>query len=117
MWFYTCRFFKIKDNIYVDEDDLKQLMNGAHIAIGYETAAMLCDDMVIQLSELLESGESFFKAYPKALQDGEMLHADSDHIVHFVYVEAAMNETIYTPKYTYEYDISDVFVQDFKGVK
>ena len=108
VWLYTCNFLAI--NEYVSNYSLMEMMTGAHIVMGYETQAYLCDAMVTKFAEYLSTGESIIRAYFKAGTDGEATATEDHHIMKIIFIRQAQNETIYSPAIHYEYDITDIMI-------
>ena len=107
VWLYTCNFLNTND--YVSDDDLKQMMNGAHIVMGYSTQAYLCSDVSEIFAQKLSYNnryiiDSFFIAGDQA----ESEHATDNHIQKVLYIDETRYETINTPPVRYNYSASDV---------
>lgn len=109
VWLYTCNFLTTND--YVTENDLKKMMTGAHIVMGYASTAYLCDAMAETFATYLREGSPIIKAYWKAGRDGEASVTNYDHYQTVLYIPQTENETIYSPKMHYEYDSSDVEIK------
>lgn len=108
VWMYTCNFLTTGE--YVTEDSLKEMMNGAHIVMGYASKATLCDAMAETFADYLRRGIPIFDAYFKAGHDGEGGVEPLDHYQRVLYIPQARYETIYSPAIYFEYEPSDVLI-------
>ncbi len=96
---YTCRF--LETNEYVSENDLKKMLNGTHILMGYETQAYLCEAFSTRFAERLQKQDenedvsSIINAFFHAGDFGERPYADDNHIQVAYYVSGTRYETIY----------------------
>lgn len=108
VWLYTCNF--LTTNSFVTEDAFKEMMTGAHIVMGYASRATLCDAMAEKFAIYLREGEPIIHAYFMAGHYGEASVEEATHYQRVLYIPQASNETIYTPKFDYEYDASDVLI-------
>ena len=120
VWMYTCNFLHSKednndndanttnDNDYVENADLVEMMNGAHMVMGYASRATLCSAMVQQFGAYLRSGMPIYDAYFKAGYTGEASVATENHYQKILYIPQFRYETIYSTEVRYEPDISDV---------
>lgn len=108
VWMYTCNF--LKTNSYVKEYDLKSMMRGAHIVMGYSTQTTLCDAMAETFAAELRAGKPIIESYFYAGRYGEARAAKENHYQRVLYIPQALNETIYSPKIDYYYRISDVLI-------
>ena len=106
VWLYTCRF--LETNSYVSDDDLRGMMTGAHIVMGYATQSYLCKPNVELFAEYLRTGMPIIEAYFKAGREGEAPYANDNHLQKVLYIPQAENETIYSPNAHYDYNVSDV---------
>ena len=123
---YTCNFLnsiedyeKYKDvlpidgNGYVADTDLKEMMTGVHIIMGYATQSYLCRPNAQMFGYYLHSGMPIIDAFLKAGREGEGIGkanggTDDHHVQKVMYIPQASSETIYSPKIQYEYDASDI---------
>ena len=112
VWLYTCNFLTVGE--YVTDDDLKNMMNGAHIVMGYASQSKLCGANVDIFAECLRNGESIIDAFFAAGRDGEAKEMDKEHSFKVLYVPQARYETIYSPKIYYEPDTTGVQVLVYK---
>ena len=108
VWMYTCNF--LTTGQYVTEYSLMEMMNGAHIVMGYASKATLCRPMAVTFAEYLRAGMPIYDAYFKAGHDGEASIEPADHYQKVLYIPQARYETIYSLPVHYEYDTSDVLV-------
>ena len=123
VWLYTCNFLHTQednndndsnttnDHNYVTNAALVNMMDGAHIVMGYASRATLCDTMAVHFATYLQEGDPIYDAYFKAGHTGEAI--DTTNVNHFqkiLYIPQARNETIYSPQVHYECDTSDVIV-------
>ena len=106
VWMYTCNF--LRTNEYVSDEDLKQMMNGVHIILGYETTSYLCNANSRRFGQLLEDGETIIRSFFKAGSEGESTETEDNHIQKVLYIPQAVHETIYSTNIRYEYDSSDI---------
>ena len=106
VWMYTCNFLNTND--YVSYDDLKQMMTGVHIILGYETTSYLCNANSRRFGQLLEDGETIIRSFFKAGSEGESTETEDNHIQKVLYIPQAVHETIYSTNIRYEYDSSDI---------
>ena len=109
VWLYTCNFLTTGD--HVDDADLKNMMTGAHIVMGYASTAYLCDNMVEEFAFHLRNGEPIISAYFRAGYEGEASATSDHHLQKVLYIPQAINETIYSPNIHYSYNSSDVLAQ------
>jgi len=109
IWFYTCNV--LKANTYTTDDELKGAMNGAHIVMGYETRATLCDAMAETFGSFLEEGRPIIDAYFDAGHYGEGSIETVDHSQKVLYVSVARYETIYSPRVYYNYTSNEIQIQ------
>ena len=128
VWMYTCNFLNsiedyeeygavlpINGKGYVTDADLKEMMTGVHIVLGYTTASYLCSSNARIFAQYLRSGEPIIDAFFKAGTEGEAAGkdyggTDDHHVQKVMYIPQARNETIYSPRIDYEYDASDVCI-------
>ena len=132
VWLYTCKFLNAKEdsqiynstdypnvninnNEFVTNADLRAMMNGAHIVMGYTTQSYLCPSNATKFAEYLSDGETVIQAFFKAGHYGEAVGklyggTDDHHIQKVLFIPQARNETIYCPQVKYEYDPSDVLI-------
>lgn len=108
VWLYTCHFLGTND--YVTDADLKDMMNGAHIVMGYATQSFLCEPNVQLFSQYLYDGEPIIDSYFQAGRLGEAPHATDNHLQKAMYIPQALNETIYSPQIHYTRDTSNVLI-------
>ena len=106
VWLYTCHF--LSSNEYVSDNDLKEMMTGAHIVMGYATQSYLCEPNVALFSQYLAEGRPIIESYFSAGKERESLYAHDNHLQKVLYISQAENETIYSPMIHYEYEPSDV---------
>ncbi len=106
VWLYTCNF--LSTGPYVTDDALKNMMNGAHIVMGYASQSLLCDAMALKFAEYLTAGMPIIEAYFKAGRDGEATITDDHHIQKVLYIPQAEQETIYSQRVYYAYSPDDV---------
>ena len=106
VWLYTCNFLTTGD--HVDDADLKNMMTGAHIVMGYASTAYLCDNMVEAFAFHLRNGEPIISAFFRAGYEGEASATSDHHLQKVLYIPQAINETIYSPCIHYSYNSSDV---------
>ena len=109
VWLYTCNFLTTND--YVTDDSLKEMMNGAHIVMGYASRATLCDAMAETFGKYLSEGRPIIDAYFRAGRDGEASVETADHKQKVLYVPQALNETIYSEPVDYDYNASNVVIE------
>lgn len=107
-WLYTCNFLTGSD--FVKQNDLKALMNGAHIVLGYCTKSTLCDAMAEKFAEYLRSGMPICEAYFEAGVKGEGEAEKTNHTLRIVCTKMAQSETIYTPYMSYDYTAEDIII-------
>lgn len=117
VWMYTCNF--LTPNASVTNASLKEMMTGAHILMGYESTATLCNSVATLFSQQLLAGEPIIDSFFYAGSNGETYEADTDHTQKVLYIPQAVNETIYSPNIHYEYDPEDVIIitNTFEGKK
>lgn len=106
VWLYTCNFLNTND--YVSDDDLKQMMNGAHIVMGYATQAYLCSDVSEMFAEQLSDNRYIINSFFIAGDQAESEHATDNHIQKVLYIDETRYETINTSPVRYNYSASDV---------
>ena len=124
VWLYTCNFLNTIDdtgndddnpnndyNYYVSQFDLVEMMNGAHVVMGYASRATLCDAMAEDFAEYLRNGMPIVDAYFKAGNTGEKSVETKNHYQRVLYIPQARYETIYSPAVRYECDESDVLIR------
>lgn len=109
VWLYTCNF--LVTGPYVTDESLKNMLTGAHVVMGYETKATLCDAMALKFANNLRLGMPVYKAYFDAGINGEGSVETENHILKVLYISQAESETIYNPHFRYEYDSSDIIVK------
>ena len=93
------------------DDSLKEMMNGAHIVMGYASRATLCDAMAETFGKYLSEGRPIIDAYFRAGRDGEASVETADHKQKVLYVPQALNETIYSEPVDYDYNASNVVIE------
>lgn len=103
----------MNENDYVTEDDLKSMLNGAHIVIGYGTKAYLLQNVAIDYAERLSKGEPIIDALGNSCAAYESLHESQDHFLRYVCYESARYENIFTP---YRSLIGDNIVTDIINI-
>lgn len=126
VWMYTCNFLNsketfeqyhdtvpINDNQYVTDANLKEMMTGAHIVMGYATQSYLCLPNVNAFSTYLSNGMPIIDAFFRAGSDGEGTGkvnggTDDHHIQKVMYIPQARYETIFSPQIHYSYTTSNV---------
>ena len=121
VWMYTCNFLNSYEdyvafndnsimnvNNFVTDADLKAMMGGAHIVLGYGTTAYLCNTNATLFGEYLRRGNTIIEAFFMAGDGGEANETDDPHIQKVLYIPQAINETIYSPYIQYQYSPSDV---------
>jgi hypothetical protein len=108
VFLYTCNFLTTGE--YVTDDDLRTMMTGAHIVMGYGSQSYLCNPMVRKFAEYLSEGESIIQAFFMAGDEGEATDTDDNHIQKVLYIPQAANETIYSTPVHYSYNSSDVLI-------
>ncbi|MBQ8579471.1 MAG: RICIN domain-containing protein [Oscillospiraceae bacterium] len=118
VWLYTCNFLNAienkdydtsnVDNLYVTDSMLRNMMNGAHIVLGYASQARLGSVVSSTFADYLDCGEPIIMAFLKAGTEAESTIAKDNHIQKVLYIPQAMNETIYSPYVDYDYAPDDV---------
>lgn len=108
VWLYTCNFLTTGE--YVTDESLKEMMNGAHIVMGYASQSYLCSTMAVRFAEYLQDGETFIRSNLKAGYEGEAAATDDHHQQRILYIPQAEHETLYSPQVRYEYNASDVLI-------
>ncbi len=106
VWLYTCNF--LTTNAYVDQAELKAMMNGTHILMGYASQAYLADAVATRFATELGRGKSIIEAFRIAGCEEEINYTNDSHIQKVLYISQAEDETIYTASATYNYSASDV---------
>lgn len=115
---YTCRF--LETNEYVSENDLKKMLNGTHILMGYETQAYLCDDFAEVLADRLQRYDyddntgkyievPVINAFFAAGDQGESKRTEDNHIQVAYYVRGTRYETIYAKPVECSSDPSNIY--------
>ena len=120
VWLYTCNFLHTQednnendsnttnDHNYVTNATLVNMMDGAHIVMGYASRATLCDTMAVHFATYLQEGMPIYEAYLLAGYTGEASDEPVNHYQKILYIPQARYETIYSPMVRYNYDPSDV---------
>jgi len=98
VFLFTCNF--LNENSYVNETQLKMMMNGAHIVMGYSTQAYLNADSCSRFSAELQD-ECIINAFFIAGDQEESRHASDNHIQKAFYMNGARYETIYSEPVNY----------------
>ena len=106
VWMYTCKF--LNENDFVTNEDLKDMMTGAHIVMGYETQSYICDLNAEKFGQYLREGNTVIQSFFRAGKEGEAEFASDNHLQKVLYIPQAEHETIYSPMIHYEYEPSDV---------
>ena len=106
VWMYTCNF--LNTNEYVLDSDLKEMMTGAHIVMGYGTQSLLCKPNVEAFAKHLRNGERIIDAFFWAGRYGEATCTTDNHLQRVLYIPQAEFETIYSPQIHYNYEPEDV---------
>ena len=109
VWMYTCNFLNINDN--ATETQLTEMMNGAHILMGYGTQSKLCKPNVELFAKHLRNGETIIDSFFWAGQFGEATCTTDNHLQRVMYIPQAEFETIYSPQIHYDYEPEDVIVR------
>jgi hypothetical protein len=103
---YTCNF--LANNDYVSDAELKDMMNGTHIILGYATQCTLAGDVSQRFARELSQNKSIIESFFIAGDQAEVIHADSNHLQKALYVEQAREETIFSEPIKYNYTASDI---------
>ena len=106
VWLYTCNF--LTESSYVTNDDLKEMMDGAHIVMGYASQAYLCSDVAEMFAQKLSENRYIIDSFFIAGDQAEAQLVEDDHIQKALYIDETRNETINTPPVRYNYSASDV---------
>ena len=106
VWLYTCNF--LTESSYVTNDDLKEMMNGAHIVMGYASQAYLCSDVAEMFAQKLSENRYIIDSFFIAGDQAEAQLVEDDHIQKALYIDETRNETINTPPVRYNYSASNV---------
>ena len=105
VWLYSCNF--LNQNEYVSSQELKQMMTGTHILLGYETTTYLSQTVSQRFANELSSGTKIIFAFFAAGDQAEAQAANANHVQKALYYIEAKDENIYSPiveyEYTYEY--------------
>ena len=108
VWLYTCNFLTTGE--HVTNDSLREMMNGAHIVMGYASQSKLCDPNASKFAEYLREGRTIIDAFFLAGYTGEATSTNDHHIQKVLYIPQARNETIYSPYIKYQYDVAEVSI-------
>ena len=106
VWLYTCNF--LANNDYVSDAELKDMMNGTHILLGYATQCTLAGDVSQRFALELSLNKSIIDSFFIAGDQAEVNYADSNHLQKALYVEQAREETIFSEPIKYNYTASDI---------
>lgn len=98
------------------EDELKKMMTGAHILMGYGTQSKLCKPNVELFGKHLRNGETIIDSFFWAGQFGEATCTTDNHLQRVMYIPQAEFETIYSPQIHYDYEPEDVQI-DQRGIQ
>ena len=99
-WLYTCNF--LATGQYVTDTQLKNMMNGVHILLGYASTTTLSRLNATRFSDELKAGEKIIDAFFITGDRAEIDSAQSAHIQKVMYLPQARNETIYSALANYE---------------
>jgi hypothetical protein len=128
VWLYTCKFLNSMEDYeeyhdklpidgtgYVSDEDLKEMMTGAHIVMGYTTQSYLCGPNAELFGQYLSNGTPIIDAFFNAGDEGEGCGkgnggTNDPHVQKVMYIPQTRYETIYSIREHYEYDASDVLI-------
>ena len=99
VWLYTCNF--LTESSYVTHDDLKEMMDGAHIVMGYASQAYLCSDVAEMFAEKLSGDSYIINSFFAAGDQAESQYADDNHIQKVLYMTGTRYEKITSPPNDY----------------
>lgn len=106
VWLYSCNF--LTNNSYVTDTSLKNMMNGAHIVMGYASQSYLCTQVATRFAVELSSHKSIISSFFIAGDQAEASQTSDDHIQKVLYIDEAYDETIDDAPIHYSYNSSDV---------
>ena len=107
VWLYSCSF--LATNAYVTDNDLKQMMQGAHIVMGYTTSTLLHPEVGNRFGQELAARRPIIDSFFVAGDQVEALYAEDNHQQKVLFMQGAREETIYALPVSYgKYPTSDV---------
>lgn len=86
---------------YVTNDDLKEMMDGAHIVMGYASQAYLCPSVAEMFAEKLSGNSYIINSFFAAGEQAESQYADDNHIQKVLYMTGTRYEKITSPPNDY----------------
>ena len=86
---------------YVTNDDLKEMMTGAHIVMGYASQAYLCPSVAEMFAREVIWGFLYYKFLFAAGDQAESQYADDNHIQKVLYMTGTRYEKITSPPNDY----------------
>ncbi len=108
VWLYTCNF--LHESEYVTQNDLKAMMDGTHILMGYSTQAYLASVVAKRFASELDDDKSIINAFFIAGDQAEAQATDDHHVQKVLYITETRYETIFSVPATYSYTSDDVLV-------